>query len=286
MSSMKSSDFIEHYVTGHGFKITQIGLNELQRDEDESRLKKLGFKECPICSNKLCSTQLLLEHLRTKHPKTKAFSCNICQRRSLRGSERFLLHIEQCHGNSNVMFQEDRKLPYIKQSSAEEGTNVCDKAGILYCESHGVCFSTNQEAHAHRSFAGTIAKPCFIILMRGIVGSSEEIDLPEETENYMKTRQEGRYTKRTKRVKHTRDSNGSPTIDDVTIQSSPEPRTIIYQEGWSKYPRNEHWEHQIKKENLVQPGVSLPVIEHSYSNAHLPYSAPQDAMYPTNYPSY
>ena len=102
----------------------------------------------------------------------------------------------------------------------------------------------------------------------------------------MKTRQEGRYTKRTKRVKHTRDSNGSPTIDDVTIQSSPEPRTIIYQEGWSKYPRNEHWEHQIKKENLVQPGVSLPVIEHSYSNAHHPYSAPQDAMYPTSYPSY
>ena len=286
MNSMKSTTFINNFISGYGFKITQIGLNKSQRDDEEAKLRKLGFKECPVCSNKLCSTQLLIEHIKIKHPETKAFTCNICQRKLLRGSERLLLHIEQCHEGSNIMLQENKKLPYIKLASAEEGRNVCDQAGILYCESHGVCFYTNQAAHAHRSSVGTASKPCFLILMRGTVGTNEDINLPKETEDYMKARQEGRYTRKRRGTKQSQDSNGIPTSNDVKNQSNPIPRTLVCQEEWNKHPRIENWEHQIKRENLIQPTNALPVME-DYSYVYDPlYANPQDAMYPTNYSPY
>ena len=45
MNSMKSTAFINNFISGSGIKITQIGLNKSQRDEEDAKLNKLGFKE-------------------------------------------------------------------------------------------------------------------------------------------------------------------------------------------------------------------------------------------------
>ena len=280
-SAVSTSAFLKRFINGYGFTISRKELNPTQQNEEEIKLRKLGFKECPVCINKLCSAQLLLAHLSFKHPEVKNFQCNICLKKSIKGGEKFLLHLEKCHSGSNITFQESIKLPYIKSASVEEGRDICGQIGILYCETHGVCFRTNEAAHAHRKSRRAIPRPCYFIYMKGTIGSSEWIELPEETEAYMKTRAGGR-SERVKR-KLIKESSEAITTKNAKSQSNPTEKPMIGSNDWNKYPRSDNWENQIRQENLIQPIVGFSATE-NFSNLYDPlYTNSQNITHSMSY---
>ena len=151
-------------------------------------MSRLGIKQCPICCNKLYSSLLLLEHLKLKHPKNRIFKCNVCMKKSLRGAAAFVNHIDLCHDSCNVTAEDERQLPFVKTASKTANSATCNQIQLLICERHGEAFPTNCLADKHRIQHGSAFRPCFMIKMQGIVGSSEEILLSPANEEHNKIR--------------------------------------------------------------------------------------------------
>ena len=184
-------DFIRDSVNGITCQISQLGISEGRKKSENECMAKLGFKQCPICCNKLYSSVLLLEHVKVRHPKNKVFKCNVCTKKNLRGAVAFVNHIDLCHDSCNAAPEDARQLPFVKTASKTANSVACNQIQLMVCERHGKAFPTNYLADKHRVRYGNALKPCFMIKMQGVTGSSEELLLSTVSEEYNKIRLHG-----------------------------------------------------------------------------------------------
>lgn len=187
-TQISGKDFIRDSVNGITCQISQLGISESRKKSENECMAKLGFKQCPICCNKLYSSVLLLEHLKVKHPKTKVFKCNVCTKKSIRGAVAFVNHIDLCHDSCNAVAEDARQLPFVKTASKTANSVACNQIQLIVCERHGKAFPTNYLADKHRIRHGNALKPCFMIKMQGVTGSSEELLISSVSEEYNKIR--------------------------------------------------------------------------------------------------
>ena len=190
-STIGSKEFIMNCVDGIDCQLSQLGLSERKKRSDDEYMTRLGLKQCPICKNKLHSSVLLVEHLKVKHPNSKSFRCNVCTKKYLKGAAAFVNHVDLCHDSSNVRAEDSKPMPFVKTVSKNSNSVACNQIQLIVCERHGKTFPTNYLADRHRIYHGNATKPCFMLLVQGIVGSSEEISLPLVNENYNKIRLDG-----------------------------------------------------------------------------------------------
>ena len=124
-----------------------------------------------------------------------------------------------------------------------------------------MCFRTNKAAHNHQRSAGTSSKPCFLIFMRGVVGASEEVYIPIETEEYMEVRYKGRYERKERKIRQTGTSSNDSTVRPVANQLDLIPKSIVHQDNWNKYPYYINWGQKGKQENPNQSNTNFSITE-------------------------
>lgn len=279
---VNGKELIGSSVNGIVCQLSQLGMTDTRKRSENLCMTRLGLKQCPICKNKLHSSVLLLEHLKVKHQKTKVFKCNVCTKKNIRGAMAFVNHVDLCHDSCNVTAEDSKTLPFVKAANRKSYPVACNQIQLLVCERHGQVFPTNDMADKHRINHGNATNPCFMLLVQGIEGSSEEISLPAINEDYNKIRLFGyksldseEYKKLRLEYSFPEDASSSEASQTAVTQES-----SGYQTEWNRSTVKENWDANTNKTNIW--AGSPPELSEK-NDMYASYVSPRSVAPPASY---